>query len=56
MIEFSDDLLIHGIETDIGSRTIKAVYRSGMEWAYSASYDVNDLAYFTLIAHKEPLC
>ena len=56
MIEFSDDLLIHGIEGDIGSRMVGAVYETSMEWRYFYQYNVNDLAYFTLIAHKEPIC
>ena len=56
MIEFSDDLLIQGIEGDVGSRSVSIVYKGDMLWEYNYHYNVNDLAYFTLIAHKVPLC
>ena len=56
MIEFSDDLIIHGIAGDVGSETVDAKLEKGMEWNLNYNYAANDLAYFTLISRKEPLC
>ena len=58
MIEFSDDLLIHGIRQtgNIGSTIVDAENVKGMDWEFNYNWAVNNLAYFTLIAHKEPLC